>query len=274
MKRNLLTLMALSGFCLSAQAAIPITSYESTAVEIPQEYAVQGGYWGFFLGYNYIGDNTLSPSLVVDPSYSNLLPLADLTVQNGAGFILGLSTGYRIYRWRFEIEASYRTNQADMIVSLPTTANSSANGSTVILGPPGNVPPTNLSDIPDTGATGNTVAASIMVNVMYDRYFTSGWMWMLGAGIGGTYIDYGAHWVGVTSNSKLDFSNTSKGFAFQLIAGIGYTWTDHIETAVTYRFFMPIQNNYDIQDDFILARTVEFSPSYVSHTINLEIRFT
>lgn len=234
--------MALSGFVLSTYAAIPITSYESTAVEIPEDYAVQGGYTGFSVGYNRLGDVNMKPAVVG----GNSLP--DLTTSSKAGYSLKLSSGYRLYRWRFEAELGYRSNEAEKVTDSSTNT--------------------------EYLATDNTTAITIMGNIIYDRYYQSGWLWMLGGGIGAARIDYAA-----TTDDKPNlssaFNKASIVPAVQAILGIGYVWSDHIETAVSYHYFFPISSSYTSNNNIEFNNEfVEFKPDYKAHTINLEIRFT
>lgn len=256
MKRNLLTIMTLSSFGLAAQAAIPITSYEATAVEIPQEYAVQGGYWGLALGYNIVSNQTIGVSLVRNSSNDDLISFPDMVVTSKKGVSAQLTSGYRIYRWRFEGELGYRLNRAFDISNVPESTD--PNG-TFLYG----------------FASGGTSVISLMVNVTYDRYFQSGWMWILGGGIGGAHINYFSSFSTPPAGSpELDFTNSNITFAVQGIAGVGYTWSDHIETAITFRYFRPFSSRYDVENDFISGQRFQFNPQYNAQTINLEMRFT
>jgi hypothetical protein len=260
MKRNFLSIMALSGFGLSAQGAIPITSYETTAVEIPSEYAVQGGFWGISAGVNYIGANDMGMALIPNTTMPDLVvDLPDLTINSKQGYDILLTSGYRIYRWRFEAELGYRFNKAETITNFT-------------YGPP----IATLSD--DIAASGSTKAITLMGNVMYDRYFTTGWMWMLGLGIGGAVIDMDvsvdANSVPAHGNSQLQFNKRKIVPAVQGIVGIGYAWNDHIETAVTYRYIYPFNNKFWVEGKFIENATIQFNPQYHANVINFEIRFT
>ncbi len=266
MKRNLLSTLTLSGICISAQAAIPITSYESTAVEIPSEYAVQGGYTGLGLGLNYIGANDIGLQLIpntVNPE--DVIDLPDLTVNSKQGYVLTLTSGYRIYRWRFEAELGYRFNKAETISNF-----------TYAIGAGPTYTPSTLPE--DIAASGSTKAITLMGNILYDRYYTSGWMWTLGFGFGGAMLDYDlsvdANSVPAHGSSTLQFNKRQFVPAVQGIVGIGYTWSDHIETAVTYRYLFPFTSRYWIEDKFIAGKTIQFDPQYRVNMINLEIRFT
>lgn len=262
MKRNLLSTVALSGICISAQAAIPISSYETSVVEIPSEYAVQGGYTGFSVGLNYIGDNDMGLQFIPDTTTpENVIDLPDMTITSKQGYFLSLTSGYRIYRWRFEAELGYRFNKAETI-------------SNFTYGIPS--PPNTLAD--DIAASGNTKALTLMGNILYDRYYTSGWMWTLGFGVGGAMLDYDlsvdANSLPPHGTSTLQFNKRSFVPAVQGIVGIGYTWSDHIETAVTYRYLFPFTSRYWVEDKFIAGRTIQFDPQYRVNMLNFEIRFT
>lgn len=289
MKRNLLILVATSGIALSAHGAIPISCYESTAVEIPFEYAVQGGYWGIAVGYNYAPTIHYDPKYVVGGDFENLLSFpSEMSQTSKAGYDILVSTGYRYWSWRFEAELGFRNNKGNKITGLPSSAEA-----VTLTGPPFDIPPENITGMPNVTATGSITAYSLMVNVHYDRYYTSGWMWSLGLGAGGAYVNYGVSRSDVNftttcplpfsdySCSTYDFTHSTTNFAAQAILGIGYAWNQHVETALTYHFFYPLRSHYDVTNDFITGDplidpefTVQFKPNYYSHTLNLEFRFT
>lgn len=283
MKRNLLILVATSGIALSAHGAIPISCYESTAVEIPFEYAVQGGYWGIAVGYNYAPTVHYDPRYVVGGDFENLLEFpSEMTSTSKAGYDIMLTTGYRYWSWRFEAEVAYRNNKGNKLTGLPSTDDFA------LLVPPFSIPPLNLTNAPDVTATGSIEALSLMANVHYDRYYTTGWMWSVGLGAGGARVNFGVSRSDAAFTSPLnysrsgyDFTHSTFNFAAQAIVGIGYAWNQHVETALTYHFFYPLTSHYDITNDFILGNpaldpefTVQFKPNYYSHTLNLEFRFT
>ncbi len=284
MKRNLLILAAASGFALSANAAIPVSSYESTAVELANEYAVQGGYWGLNLGYNYLGTMHYDPEYAVGGDFDNLIAFpSEMVVKSKWGWDVALTTGYRYYGWRFEAELGFRTNPGDNISGMPSTDDAA-----ILTIAPFSIPISNLSDVANLLAEGNTNVYSLLGNVIYDRYFQSGWMLSFGLGAGGARINYGISRNPTDFTSLADYSNSSynfkKGvttFAFQAIVGVGYSWNDYVETALTYRFFYALPTHYDVVNDFILGDptkdsqfNVQFNPKYLSQTINLEFRFT
>lgn len=285
MKRNCLISLASSCISLCAQAAVPITSYEASAVEIPSEYAVQGGYWGLALGYNYLNTLHYDPKYVVDQDFDNLLSFpSEMTQSNRWGWDVMLTTGYRYKGWRFEAELGFRSNLGDALEGLPSMADIAEIGPMTTF----NIPGDNLSDLSATTTEGTTTVLSLMFNVIYDRYYTTGWMWSIGFGAGPASLNFGVsrnpedlYHPADYSNSSYDFKNTSITFAFQAILGIGYSWGDHLETAVSYRFFYPMQPHYDVTNDFLLGNqmtapefTVQFKPNYMAHTVNLEFRFT
>ncbi len=273
MKRNLLSTLALSGICISAQAAIPITSYESTAVEIPSEYAVQGGYTGVAVGLNFSGTNNMGVELIPDTTNpDDVIQFPDLSIKSKPGIVLMLTSGYRIYRWRFEAELAYRFNKSETISTFTYAVSPP---------PPGPITPHSLNE--DLAANGGTSAISLMGNILYDRYYISGWMWTLGFGAGGVYLNYntsadteslaGAPFPVDPASS---FTFTKKTFvpAVQAIIGFGYTWSDHLETALTYRYMFLFNDKYWADGTFIHNRTIQFNPQYRVNMLNLEFRFT
>lgn len=284
MKRNLLILAAASSIALSANAAIPITSYESTAVELANDYAVQGGYWGINLGYNYVATNHFDPQYAVGGDFDNMIAFpTEMVLKSKWGWDVALTTGYRYYGWRFEAELGFRSNLGATIDGLPST-----NDVATLTNAPFSIPIANLSDVANVVAEGTTTVISLMGNVVYDRYFQSGWILSFGLGAGGASINYGIDRNTTEFNSLADYSNSSYSFkkkvinfAFQGIIGVGYEWNDRVETALTYHFFYPMPNHYDVVNDFIYGPpgpdpqfTVQFKPKYISHTLNLEFRFT
>jgi opacity protein-like surface antigen len=172
-----------------------------------------------------------------------------------------------MYRWRFEAELGFRTNKAALVTNL-----------TYAIGPGPAYTPTVLAG--EVAATGSTSAISLMGNIMYDRYFQSGWMWMLGGGFGGARlnfdagIDPGTTFAVPPAGAQLLFNKKALVPAFQVIVGIGYTWSEHIETAITYRYFYPLNSKYWAENTYISGKIIEFDPQYSAQTINLEIRFT
>ena len=284
MKRNLLILVATSGIALSAHGADPITCYESTAVEIPFDYAVQGGYWGVALGYNYAPTLHYDPQYAVGGDFTNLVSFpTEMSQTSKAGYDVMLTTGYRYYSWRFEAELGFRNNKGNKITGLPSTADIPTLTVTPFF-----IPGPNLTDMPDVTATGSIDAITLMGNIIYDRYYTTGWMWSIGLGAGGSRINFGVSRSDVNfttiadySFSGYDFTHTTTNFAAQLILGVGYAWNQYVETALTYHFLYPLSSHYDVTNDFILGNpaidanfTVQFKPNYFSHTLNLEFRFT
>ncbi len=266
MKRNLLSIVALSGICISAQAAIPITSYESSVVEIPSEYAVQGGYTGIAVGLNYIGTNDMGVQLIPDTTMPDLVvDFPDMSIRSKQGYDLMLTSGYRIYRWRFEAELAYRFNKSETISNFTYAV-------------AGTIPSSLNADI---AANGGTSAISLMGNILYDRYYTSGWMWTLGLGVGGAYLNFNTSAdteslppLGVDPASSFRFTKKTFVPAAQAIVGIAYSWSDHIETAITYHYMFLFNNRYWAQGTFINNNTIQFNPQYRVNMLNLEIRFT
>lgn len=121
--------------------------------------------------------------------------------------ILG-AVGYDFGNWRSEFELSYRTNSVDV-------HNSSVAG-----------------DL--NGATGDLMAFAAMINAYYDFENESNYTPYLGAGVGWASLDYDGY--GVTGNANV-VNDDDSVFAYQLMGGFDYQFSEHLKGIVEYRYF-------------------------------------
>ncbi|MDQ2994117.1 MAG: hypothetical protein M3R00_04100 [Pseudomonadota bacterium] len=275
MKRILLPLVAVSSLFgyATAQSAIPVTRYDAYIVEVPQYYAAQGGYFGFNLGVNLLYAYNTHPVLETDNAsiaFSGTR-LPDINVSSKAGEYIALTTGYRIYGFRFEGELAYRHNNISRIQNLFSATQ------------PPPAFPDNITPLSNQFHQGDNVTGALMLNLYYDRYYTSGWMWMIGLGIGYSLTYYDAEIM--TEAQPVNFTGTTTNPAGQIILGFAYRWNPGLETGLTYRLFAKPAGDYNVRgrngfDDGAGfgnvpdTWTISFSPKYITNTISLEFRFT
>ncbi len=268
MKRILssLAFLSLVGSTVS-QAAIPVTRYDAYVVEVPQLYAAQGGYWGFLLGGNFPTPSNTHPRIINDPNnvLINGQELPGMTIAYKGGEFAGLTAGYRIYGFRFEAELDYRHNKWSKLKRAFVRTNETIDGPIFL-------------ELPAILKQGDTVLGSIMGNIIYDFYYTSGWMWSIGFGLGYSVAYFDGNIKDVPDPfgqlHTFDISGTKGAFAGQFILGAAYRWNPCIETGLTYRLFARQGGTYNSRGTFIDTYIVEFGPKYIAHTINFELRFT
>lgn len=289
MKRTFSSLVMLGLVGTTAtQAAKPVTCYDAYVQEVPQKYAAQGGYWGFNLGGNFIQRTNTNLTLFTDssanPNPGNVgFTLPNISESYNGGEYVAVTTGYRIYRWRFEGELGYRHNKVSKINKLFYVTNNN---------PPATInnpnPPALTESVPAPSMKqGDTIIGTLMLNVLYDYYYTSGWLitFGLGLGYGATYYDasitqYGdkTDFINLPNNPNpfgfIDFSGYSGAFSGQAIIGTAYRWNNYIETGITYRFLVRTRSHYTVDNVFLNGWQVQFSPEYITNTIALEFRFT
>lgn len=124
----------------------------------------------------------------------------------GEGFA---SIGYMYDCWRVEIEGAYRYNGIDQ-----ATQNT-------------------VPDVITTGNSGHNRDITLMGNIFYDIYFNNCFGIFIGGGIGIDFneIKLGGGDLGVTGKKE----NTL--FAWQIMPGFFYDFTDQVTLDIGYRFF-------------------------------------
>lgn len=254
----------------TAQAAIPITRYDAYVVEIPHCYANQGAYWGIIGGVNQPYHSNYKNHIVSDDLNIVLsgTTLPGFTVDYHPGPFIGLTAGFRIYWARFEAELSYRYNKIDEIIGFfqltgyDVVPNPNPPPATILI--PATITTPNIPDV------GGLHVGTLFGNFYFDVYYTSGWLWSIGVGVGGIgyYID------GSLTGFPVDFNYASMNIAGQIILGVSYTWSPCIETGITYRL-MGAPNTHHEENGFYYPNwRVEISHPYVTNTLAFEIRFT
>lgn len=277
MKRILTPLITLGLLAsVTAKAAIPVTRYDAYIVEIPQQYAAQGWYWGFSGGANFMYPTNMRDKLV---NGSNGLQITDsslpgVKVNAYGGEFISLCTGYRIYGWRFEAELDYRHNKWSKVNNVFT------------LRSPPVWPPNPIVFPQPTTKQGDTIIGTLFLNLDYDWYWTTGWIFTLGIGGGYSYAYYDANLTSTgdhqpfpgTPNSfagaNFDFSGSGGNWVGQIMAGLSYRWNAALETGISYRLMARPAIHYNVHNRFANGWTVEFEPKYVANTISIDFRFT
>ena len=196
----------------------------------------QGFYGGFSGGGNFVEDSDLDVlgSVNVDNEYET-------------GWAISGALGYDYGKvWRFgglrsEIELSYRENDID-------THRVAALG----------------GDQP--GSTGEVSTFAIMLNGMHDFDTGTAFTPYVGGGIGYAWNDLSDYGIAAIPNVLDD---DDSGFAWQLIAGVGYAFTPRATVTLDYRYF---STEADVTSSAATGRTssdVELD----SHTIMLGLRY-
>jgi len=123
----------------------------------------------------------------------------------GEGFA---SIGYMYDCWRFEIEGAYRYNGLDQAIDT-------------------------VGGFVTTGNAGHNRDISIMGNIFYDIYFNNCFGIFIGAGIGIDFNEVKA------SGGDLGIPEKKKNtlFAWQIMPGFFYDFTDQVTLDIGYRFF-------------------------------------
>ena len=165
-------------------------------------------------------------------------PDSDLTVpgvgtvelSSDAGFMFGIALGTKINGFRLEGEVASRINDGDKLS-----------------GPGGSV-----------SISGDTTATSLMVNGYYDFSSSGSVAPFLGAGIG-------------FANIAIDYPYLADDddvvFAYQLIAGIGFTVNPKLTFDLSYKFLGTSTPSFsDVVGD-------EFDLDYSSHAIQVGLRY-
>lgn len=132
----------------------------------------------------------------------------------GEGFA---SIGYMYDCWRLEVEVAYRYNGIDK-------ATESIGGATA------------------TGGSGHIRDVPIMANLFYDIYFNNRFGIFIGAGIGIDFNEIKVNGGDLTIVGKKD--NTL--FAWQIMPGLFYDFTDQVTLDIGYRFFSTTKIKFKI----------------------------
>lgn len=113
-------------------------------------------------------------------------------------------------------------------------------------------------------ASGDVQAGAMMVNLYYDLHLPKiGVLPWIGAGLGGSYIDYKVS----EPNSTLSAKDNTWVFSYQLMAGVTVPVSEGVSMSAAYRWFQTSQ--FDIVDNF--GET--FETDLTQNSIDLGIQF-
>ena len=163
------------------------------------------------------------------------------------GFAAGAFMGWVIDdNFRFELEATYRSNDLDSVHITRNDFDNSTEGNTYNVG-------------------GHAEAGAFMTNLYYDIHFLGdiGVLPWVGAGIGGAYIDYAVSEPTVV----LAAQDNTWAFAYQFMAGITVPLADSLSGSVGYRFFQT--EDFTYVDDFGLG----FRTKLTQQSIDVGLQF-
>ena len=152
------------------------------------------------------------------------------TLDTKHGFDFGGMFGYDFGPFRLEAEASYRRADANAMV--------------VNQG---------QGFFPSSPATGRASALSFMVNGLVDLGPDDGPQVFAGGGVGYAHVQVNAF---TSPNSTTDFAvdGADDGFAWQLLAGLRYPLSDHVDIGLKYRYYN--QGSVNLPASYTTARSV------------------
>ena len=152
------------------------------------------------------------------------------TLDTKHGFDFGGIFGYDFGAFRLEAEASYRrANANSMVVNQ------------------------GQGFFPSSPATGRASALSFMVNGLIDLGPDDGPQVFAGGGVGYGHVQVNAF---TSPNSTTDFAvdGADDGFAWQLLAGLRYPLSDHVDIGLKYRYYN--QGSVNLPASYTRARSV------------------
>ena len=150
------------------------------------------------------------------------------TLDTKRGFDFGGIFGYDFGGFRLEAEASYRRADAGAMV--------------VNKG---------QGFFPSSPATGRASALSFMVNGLVDLGPDDGPQVFAGGGVGYGHVQVNA-FTSPSSTTNFTVNGADDGFAWQLLAGLRYPLSDHVDIGLKYRYFN--QNGIDLPATYTVGR--------------------
>jgi len=163
------------------------------------------------------------------------------------GFAAGAFLGWVLdENFRFELAADYRSNDLDSVVITRNDFDNSTEGNTYKV-------------------SGHARAGAFMGNLYYDIHFLGdlGFLPWVGAGVGGTYIDYSL----TQPTVVLAAQDNTWAFSYQLMAGVTIPLADSLSGSIGYRWFQTEDFNY--VDDFGLG----FKTKLTQQSIDVGLQF-
>lgn len=213
-------------------AALFISIFVSSAVQARKT----GPYIGILGGITFLSDT--------DFQGSGIPPDSIVTTSWNNGFHIGGVAGYRFSDYlRLEAELTYRQNNLDTLEASGPGFDSVAQD----------------GDIKTVGFLGN-----LWVDIDLGQFpvvpYVGG-----GAGIGGAELQLAPVDLGSSGTFLSNESETAFVFAYQLGAGIGYSFNEHITLSLDYRYFGTTD------PDFRLIRKA--SAAYKTHNVGVSLRY-
>lgn len=155
-----------------------------------------------------------------------------MTIGFDTGYGLGISAGYDFGVLRVEGEAGYREYDIDSVTEEGI----------------------------EYPAPGDTNALSLLLNCFVDFETGTGFTPFAGGGIGIAKVEFCDF---VSSNS----SDDDTVFAYQLVAGVGYAFTENVTLDVSYRYFATADLTFGDEGDNV-------DVEYGSHNVYMGVRFS
>jgi len=189
-------------------------------------------------GYVGVEAGLLFPNdLDLDFDYDNgeFAESYDYDVEYNMGFDGDIVGGYAFGQFRVEAELGYKTADFDKIED---------------------------SDGFDVDLDGDTKVWSLMANALFNPSFGGAWDAYIGVGAGIAWTKF-----------DTDFGNVKdSGFAWQIIAGVGYNISDNIELGLKYRYFSTKLK--DTLDDFDGFLDTDVDAKFRSHSLLASLIFS
>jgi len=171
-----------------------------------------------------------------------------LTARFNEGYKTGATIGYDFGAFRLEGEISYRDNDGDGAGSLTT--------------------------VPAAPVVSEISSISYMANVYYDYHSgNSAWVPYIGGGVGTSTFDFSFSIPSAIGSAIVNDKNTV--LAYQIIAGVGYEFTQHLTVSMNYNYFATDDLEFLANKPPLIAAIGDnFVSSNSNHSVNLEIRYT
>lgn len=250
----------------------PFETYLTQMVPQARKYPNQGWFYGFHVGI------TTMTAFNLDPEVENgSIVYGEFGITPNTGMMFGASLGYRYKHFRWEMELSFREND----LSDPTQFRYAQDGVTTI-----------IQTHPDAG---DSSAIHLMSNFYWDFTWGQYIMPFLGIGVGigqysydldfrrsnaFTYMDamdpMDPQIVNGPIGAGFNISDSTVGFAFQFMAGIGWMISQSVELDVKYIYFLG--GSTILTEKGILGagmtQEVDLNTEYNQNSIVLELRIS
>jgi len=258
---------------LIARAAIPLSVYQSMIVPLPVKYANQGFFWGIGIGIPTISSLEYKGAIFewddgmddMEGTMDDIATPFQGRVEFGidSGLLFDGTFGYRWRYLRFELEGAGYLSTVGSVKGLPTDRFV--------------VEKKNTDD-----DFGRFLAVGLLGNVYFDAHIHgTGITPFIGLGLGPMYIDYRTC-ILTDSGDSADLKNACFQFAYQIIAGVACTITDHTEMDLAFKYLQTKIGDYNVRLPAQSPDTDQnFTTFFLKHdsvvsftTIMIEVRFS